>query len=92
MYAAEQLFQALSYGELYYTLRSIADEDSYFDDFLDNKILEDFLYMLEMYDIVFLSSDGRVLLTQKGEKVLQYVGRVVDLDKINGKVKRKKYE
>lgn len=92
MYAAERLFQALSYEELYYTLRSIVDEDSYFDDFLDNKILEDFLYMLEIYDIVFLTSDGRVLLTQKGEKVLQYVGRIVDLDKISGKVKKKKYE
>ena len=92
MYAAEQLFQSLSYEELYYTLRSIVDEDSYLDDFLDNKILEDFLYMLEIYDIVFLASDGRVLLTQKGEKILQYVGRIVDLDKINSKVKKKKYE
>lgn len=48
MYAAEQLFQALTYEELYYTLKGIVDNDCYIDEFLDNEILEDFLYMLDI--------------------------------------------
>ena len=90
MYAAEQLLQTLSYDELYYTLRSIVDDDNYLDDFLDNQLLEDFLYMLEVYDIVFIASDDRVLLTQKGEKILQYIGQIVELTKTLAKVKKKK--
>jgi hypothetical protein len=90
MYAAEQLLQTLSYDELYYTLRSIVDDDNYLDDFLDNQLLEDFLYMLEVYDIVFIASDDRVLLTQKGEKILQYIGQIVELTKTSAKVKKKK--
>ena len=90
MYAAEQLLRALSYDELYYTLRSIVDDDNYLDEFLDNDLLGDFLYMLEVYDIVFISSDDRVLLTQKGEKILQYIGQIVELTKTSAKVKKKK--
>ena len=90
MYAAEQLLQALSYEELYYTLRSIVDDDNYLDEFLDNDLLGDFLYMLEVYNIVFIASDDRVLLTQKGEKILQYIGQIVELTKNCAKVKKKK--
>jgi|688.fasta_scaffold168902_2 hypothetical protein len=81
MYTAEQIFQTLTYEDLYYTLRSIADEDSYFQEFLENQTLEDFLYLLELYDIVFIASDERILLSQKGEKVLQYISQLVDLNK-----------
>ena len=90
MYAAEQLLQTLSYDELYYTLRSIVDDDNYLDEFLDNDLLGDFLYMLEVYNIVFIASDDRVLLTQKGEKILQYIGQIVELTKTSAKVKKKK--
>jgi hypothetical protein len=90
MYAAEQLLQTLSYDELYYTLRSIVDEDNYLDEFLDNDLLGDFLYMLEVYNIIFIASDDRVLLTQKGEKILQYIGQIVELTKTSAKVKKKK--
>lgn len=90
MYAAEQLLQSLSYDELYYTLRSIVDDDNYLDDFLDNDLLGDFLYMLEVYDIVFIASDDRILLTQKGEKILQYIGQIVEITKTSAKVKKKK--
>jgi hypothetical protein len=90
MYAAEQLFQALTYEELYYTLKSILENDCYIDEFLDNEILENFLYMLDMYDIAYIASDDRVLLTNKGEKVLQYISRFVELESFSNKVKRKK--
>ncbi|MFZ9876773.1 MAG: hypothetical protein ACO3EY_06940, partial [Candidatus Nanopelagicales bacterium] len=61
-----------------------------FEEFLDSQTLEDFLYLLEMYEIVFLASDGRVLLTNKGERILQYVGLVVEMDKFGYKVKKTK--
>ena len=90
MYAAEQLFQALTYEELYYTLKGIAENDCYIDEFLDSEILEDFLYMLDTYDITYIASDDRVLLTSKGEKVLQHIARIVELESFSNKVKRKK--
>jgi len=90
MYAAEQILQALTYEELYYTLRSIVDNDCYLNEFLDNEVLEDFVYMMEVYDIVYIASDDRVLLTNKGEKVLQYIGTVVELNNFSNKVKKKK--
>ena len=68
MYAAEQLFQSLTYEEIYYTLRTISYEDCYLSEFFDDRTLEDFLYLLELYDIIFIASDERVLLTQKGNK------------------------
>lgn len=90
MFAAEKILQALTYEELYYTLKSIVDEDCYLAEFLDNEVLEDFLYLLEVYDIVFIASDERVLLTNKGERVLQHVARAVELTKINKRAIKKK--
>jgi hypothetical protein len=89
MYGAEQLFNCLTYEELYYTLKSIAWEDCNLEDFLDNEILEDFLYMLDVYDLTYIASDDRVLLTPKGEKVMQHVGKIVELDKFSYKIKKK---
>lgn len=90
MYAAEQLFDSLTYEEIYYTLRSIVDNDCYLEEFLDSRILEEFLYLLEVYDIVRIASDDRVLLTQKGEKLFQHIRFCVEFNKPNVKVKFKK--
>lgn len=87
MHSAEQLLHALSYEELYDTLKCIADEDSHLVDYLTSDLAEDFLYMLEVYDLVWIASDDRVLLTPKGEKVLQYVASIVELSKKSKKVK-----
>jgi hypothetical protein len=87
MHSAEQLLDALSYEELYYTLKSIADEDSYLVDYLTSDLSEDFLYMLEVYDLIWIASDERVLLTPKGEKVQQYVADIVELSKKSKKIK-----
>ena len=87
MHSAEQLLDALSYEELYYTLKSIADEDSYLVDYLTSDLSENFLYMLEVYDLIWIASDERVLLTPKGEKVQQYVADIVELSKKSKKIK-----
>jgi hypothetical protein len=90
MYTAERLLQTLSYDDLYSTLKSITDEDNYLEDFLDNELLGDFLYILEMYNIIFIASDDRILLTQKGEKILQnIIQHTVDLNKSLVKLKKK---
>lgn len=85
MFAAEQLLQALTYEELFYTLKSMQDDDCSIDDFLGSEIAEDFMYMLDVYDLIFITSDGRVLLTPKGNKVLQYLNTSVGLGSIKQK-------
>ena len=70
-YSAEQLLQNLSAEDLYTTLKSLNNEDSYLIDYIVDDLAGDFIYMLEVYDLVWLASDDRILLTTKGEKVLQ---------------------
>ena len=81
MYSGERLFETLTYEELYCTLRVIAHEDCYLSEWIETSIMEDFLFTMEHYEIVFVASDDRVLLTQRGEKILQYISQKVDLDK-----------
>ena len=88
MYAAEQILQSMTYDELYYTLKSIQDEDCCVDDFLGNDIMEDFMYMLDVYDLTFIASDDRVLLTSKGSRVLQYLESVTGICIHKNKKKR----
>ena len=88
MYAAEQILQSMTYDELYYTLKSIQDEDCYLDDFLGNEVLEDFMYMLDVYDLTFIASDDRVLLTVKGSRVLQYLESIIGTHIHKSKKKR----
>ena len=89
MYAAEDIFETLTYEELYYTLKGIIEEDYYLEDFLKTQTLEDFLYLLDLYDITFIASDDRILLTNKGEKILQYITSIVDLNHFSSKLKKK---
>jgi hypothetical protein len=90
MYGSEQLFQQLSYEDLYLTLKSIIDEDTSLIDCIVDEVAGDFIYLLEVYGLVWLSSDDRILLTTKGEKVLQHLIIPVELTKKSSKVKRKK--
>lgn len=87
MYSAEQILQALSYEELYDTLKSIVNEDCYLVDYITCELAGDFMYMLELYDLIWFASDDRIMLTPKGEKVLLYITQVVELSKKQKKVK-----
>lgn len=69
MYAAEKMFKSLTCEELFLTLDGFVDNDYYIEDFMETKMTQDFLYMLELYDLVFVASDDRILLTTHGEKV-----------------------
>ncbi len=82
MYAAEQLLQKLSWQDLFYTLRSISDEDCYLQDFLDDALLEDFLYMLDVYDVIYIASNDRIILTSKGQRLFQYLCSKFSLEKL----------
>ncbi|MEY5134962.1 MAG: hypothetical protein RL709_663 [Pseudomonadota bacterium] len=87
MYSAEQIFQELSYNDLWNTLKSIVDEDNYLVDYLVSDLAGDFIYMLEVYNLVWIASDDRILLTGKGEKVLQNLIIPVELTKKSSKFK-----
>ena len=90
MYSAEQIFQSLSYQELYDTLKSITDEDCYLVDYITCDLAGDFIYLLEVYDLIWIASDDRILLTNKGEKVLHYIIPIVELSKKPKKIKTHK--
>ena len=90
MYSAETIFQSLSYQELYDILTGIADEDCYLVDYITCDVAGDFMYMLEVYDLIWIASDDRILLTNKGVKVLHYVTHAVELSKKPKKIKTHK--
>jgi hypothetical protein len=73
MNASEKLFKSLTTEELFHTLFGLVDNDYYIRDFEKTKTMEGFLSMLELYDLAFVASDKRILLTRRGEKVLQYL-------------------
>jgi hypothetical protein len=77
---------ALTSHELYYTLISISQEDYYLQEFLETSLLEDLLYTLDVYDIIYIASDDRILLTSKGEKLLQYLYFNVEIEKSDVKL------
>ena len=71
MYHVEQLFKNMSTKDLQTTLYSFLNDDYTKKDFTKNKFSRDFLYMLEFYNLVYVSNNNRVLLTSVGEKILQ---------------------
>ena len=76
----------INYDELYYTLRTIFHDDCYLNEFLENFLLEEILYTLDSHDVIFIASDDRILLTNKGEKFLQNLMFAVELTKNKDKI------
>lgn len=76
---------------MYYSLRGIADNDCYNYEFLDSEILEHFLLLLISYNIVYIASDDRVLLTTTGEKLLQYLNSAVEINGYSNKIYRNEH-
>ena len=90
-YTIQDLFDVLTDEEIYFTLKPLTEDDCYVVEFLDGNALEYVLQFLINCDAVWITSDNRVLLTQKGERVLQYTSQAVELDRKPSKVKRKNY-
>lgn len=77
--------------ELCFALSSILNEDCYIQDFFENETLEMFLELLEAYDVLYIASDDRVLLTPYGERFLQnLLQKSVDFTKEPNKIKIEK--
>lgn len=74
--------------QLFYTLKVIYDNDCYEDEFYDDNILQDFLETIVEYDIAYIASDKRVLLTTIGEKMLQKLIFSVELSQQDVKVNK----
>lgn len=73
------MFENLTQKELQATLQSIIENDYYVEDF-DTKslVLRDFLYVLHMYNLVYVTTtEKRVLLTPQGEKLLQQMNAML---------------
>lgn len=83
---AYQLFNSITYKELYLTLKSIMEEDVYLDDCFYTGNVEEFVYLLETYNLIWITSDGRLLTTQKGEKVFDHLIKSVVLSKNHEKI------
>ena len=64
------LLSKISEKEMYEILKSILHEDCYASDFMEDDFSDNFLHMLETYNIAFVASDERVLLTSAGQKLL----------------------
>ena len=90
MKSFEHIAEDLTYEELHYTLASILDHDYTVDDFLSNLLAEELLYTLVSYDIIYVTSNNRVLLTPSGEKLLQHLNSNVDLIKNHSKLYKAK--
>jgi hypothetical protein len=78
--------KAFTSHNLYYTLKTISQEDCYLQEFLDSDALEEFLYALDVYDVIHIASDDRILLTSRGEKLFQYLFFDVEIEKSKDKV------
>jgi hypothetical protein len=78
MYYAEKLLESMSATELRLMLTSIIENDYYTKDFYHSKLTDDFLYMLELYNLVFVTSaESRVMLTPLGIKTLIYLNQTL---------------
>jgi hypothetical protein len=70
MKVEDKYFEKFSRKALFKVLQKFATEDLYLEDFLYSETLEDLVIVLECWDLAFLASDRRLLLTNKGEKLL----------------------
>lgn len=69
-----QIYELLTAKELTLVadvLGGIVDNDLYFKQFTKTKKLQSIFYVVVLLDLAFVASDGRILLTSTGEKLLQ---------------------
>ena len=62
--------ETISRKALFKSLQKFTFNDLYLEHFLYNSETENFLIALEDYGLIFLASDKRILLTNKGEKLM----------------------
>jgi hypothetical protein len=80
MNLAERILARASYRELYLALKSITEEDIYVKD-CNTPYTENLIYSLYLYEFIWATSDGRILLTPKGEKLHHFLLSAVEITK-----------
>lgn len=85
MTLAERILARASYKDLYLALKAITEEDIYVKD-CNTDYSETLIYSLYMHDLIWLTSDDRILLTLKGEKLFYYLISAVEITKNYGKL------
>jgi hypothetical protein len=89
-YVDEEIFDIISDKQIFWTLKAVIDNDCYIEEFLETPILETFLSLLIHYNLVWIASDKRILLTDYGNKLFYQLSLShVDLEKKTTKVKKK---
>lgn len=84
-----EFLKVMSQEKVYFTFKAIIDNDCYYQEFCDSEVLETFLSFMLQYGFVWIASDNRVLLTDKGNLLIQYIDSTVDFSKKSSKVKKK---
>jgi hypothetical protein len=90
VFTFSELLNILSDEQIYFTFKTIIDEDCYVHEFNDGETLQTFLEFMVYYDLAWISSDKRVLLTSKGEKMFQQIAMFVEINQKPGKIKKNK--
>jgi hypothetical protein len=85
-----KLLSALTDYEIYYTLKTVIDNDCYLNEVEGDDNLEKFFEFLLYYDIIWLTSDKRFLLTNRGENFLHELAFLVEISQKVSKVKKNK--
>lgn len=75
----------VSYKDLYTALKTIIEEDVYLNDCLQDRELDELVYVLELRDLIWLASDGRLIVTQKGLTVFNFLVLPVAISKNGNK-------
>lgn len=86
----EQILKALTDYEIYYTLKTVLEDDCYLYEVQGDKTLEYFFEVMMYFDLVWITSDDRILLTNNGEKLLQDLALVVEINQNSSKIKKNK--
>lgn len=80
MYTLEDVFAILTYEEIYFIFSDIIENDCYVEECYTSDEYEQFYQFLIDANLVWTTSDDRLLLTPLGEKVLQTVSKYVELN------------
>ena len=81
LFSDEQIYNFLKFLEE-------DEEDCYATEFLGNEKLEWFVVVLYFADLVWISSDWRLLVTNRGQQLMELLVSTVELTRKPRKVKR----
>ena len=74
-------------AQLYHALKFIEEDDCEVSEFFYSEPLKEFLAIIYYADLVWVTSDGRVMNTERGKQLLELLTNTVEIDKKPRKIK-----